>query len=63
MGRGRNGVLVQSKQKADPNAKKAYAVIERRPPQGRQVLISGAVMEKLKNMDPELLTTLLLKSA
>ena len=61
MGRGRNGVLVQSKQKADPNAKKAYALIEQRPSQGRQVFISRDVMKQLKNMDPELLTTLLLK--
>lgn len=61
MGRGRNGVLTQSKQKADHNAKKEYTVIERRQPQGRQVFISGAVMEELKKIDPTVLTTLLLK--
>ena len=53
MGRGRSGVLVQSKQKADHNAKKAYTVIERRLPQRRQVFITRAVMEELKNMDPK----------
>ena len=38
----------------------AYTVIERRPPQGRQVFISRAA-GTAKKMDPELLTTLLLK--
>ena len=61
MGRGRIGVLVQSKQKAAHDAEKAYTVIERRKPQGREVFISVAVMEELKKMDPEALTALLLQ--
>ena len=60
MGRGRSGVLVQSKQKSDPE-KKAYTIKEERPSQGRQVFISVAVMEELKKMKPAALSALLLK--
>ena len=60
MGRGRKGVLVQSKQKADHNGENAYNIKQPRTVEREQVFISGAVMEQLKNLNPAALSALLL---
>ena len=48
MGRGRKGVLVQSKQKAEHKGENAYNIKQPRNEKIEQVFISRAVMEELK---------------
>ena len=57
MGRGRKGVLVQSKHKGED----AYNIKQPRTEKKEQVFISGSLIEHLKKMNPEFLATLLMK--